>query len=862
MARAAASAASVSLRSGSAAGGGGGAGCRGGGLGLGGAGRGLGGLGVEPGRGLFGRILPSGGKHACGLGLRQRPGCLGHRRISGLARLARHPVGAGEVGKPRRQRPMRLPRALGRRPRGLEVAPQHRKAVEGAQPVGRSTRRVLGGKAHPVPPPEIALPAHKPLAGREERLQPRAVLSRHDADPGEAAGEHGGGGDAGRERFCPGGQRRRCIGRVEPGPAGAARRIGLAMPQVVAERRPGRAFVARFDRDLVEKLRRPLPSFPLQKAGECGDLGPEGRRLALGGGERGAGFGLARLRVEPGGLGLGQRRLGAGSRSARGLERRRRRHARSGGARRLGRRGTGLGTGALCLGTGAGGGAAHVVDEALRRLMPGGHPRGIFGRRGERRLGCRERLGRAAGRRRAFRKGRVMAGMGSLKLCDLGLEPGDGVGRIAGQRHLARAVPLDLRRRTGQRLDRRRRLRGLGHEPVALDPRALQHGRGDRLFLAQRRQRGLRRPARLCRRTGGAVAAGDRKRRGLHRRHGRGPRRIRRLPAPPEEERLGPPQRRADLAVSRRLPCLPGERGERLPQPLEHILHPHQVRLGRLQAQFRLVPALVEARDPRRILEHAPTGARAGVDELGNLPLPDERRRARTRRRIGKEHRHVARPHLAPVRPPDRARVALDPARDLDLVGIVEADGRGAVGVVERHRDLGEGARRTAGRSGEDHVLHPLAAHRGRTILAHDPAKRLKQVRLAAAVRPDDARQPLADHEIGRVHEALEAVEAQAGDAHGSGSGQGGGIVAVAGGGVKPRTKGCGAAGQAPQMLRRPWQGRWRDAAGRGFHELRKCGHSGMIFSPAWRLRSGKPHRFAYAACPGKGGAAWQQSGR
>ena len=44
-------------------------------------------------------------------------------------------------------------------------------------------------------------------------------------------------------------------------------------------------------------------------------------------------------------------------------------------------------------------------------------------------------------------------------------------------------------------------------------------------------------------------------------------------------------------------------------------------------------------------------------------------------------------------------------------------------------------------RAREDHVVHAVAAHRRRAVLAHHPAQRLEQVRLAAAVRADHAGQ-------------------------------------------------------------------------------------------------------------------------
>jgi hypothetical protein len=54
-------------------------------------------------------------------------------------------------------------------------------------------------------------------------------------------------------------------------------------------------------------------------------------------------------------------------------------------------------------------------------------------------------------------------------------------------------------------------------------------------------------------------------------------------------------------------------------------------------------------------------------------------------------------------------------------------------------------ARRPAHRAGEDHVVHLAAAQPPRRGLAHHPAQRLDEVRLSAAVRPDDPGQPRLD---------------------------------------------------------------------------------------------------------------------
>ena len=139
-------------------------------------------------------------------------------------------------------------------------------------------------------------------------------------------------------------------------------------------------------------------------------------------------------------------------------------------------------------------------------------------------------------------------------------------------------------------------------------------------------------------------------------------------------------------------------------------------------------------------------------------------------RGIGEQHLHVAGAHFLAVDAIGAAGIAGDAAGDVQRVAVVHACGRKAVLVVDGQRDFGMGAGRAARGAGKDHVLHPLAAHGGGAVFAHDPAQRLKQVGLAAAIRPDDPGQPLVDDQIGRVHEAFEAVQSKPVKAQSEGS--------------------------------------------------------------------------------------------
>ena len=179
--------------------------------------------------------------------------------------------------------------------------------------------------------------------------------------------------------------------------------------------------------------------------------------------------------------------------------------------------------------------------------------------------------------------------------------------------------------------------------------------------------------------------------------------------------------------------------------------------------------AAVQAGDAGGILEHATALLRRRVDDLADPPLAHESRRARAGRGVLEQEAHVARAGILAVDLVGRACLALDPPRHFEQVGVVELGGRRALAVVDEQRHLGHVARGAVLRAGEDHVLHRRAAHALVRGLAHGPAQRLEQVRLAAAVRPDDAGQPGLDQELGGLDEGLEAEKAESGDLHVSG---------------------------------------------------------------------------------------------
>ena len=303
-------------------------------------------------------------------------------------------------------------------------------------------------------------------------------------------------------------------------------------------------------------------------------------------------------------------------------------------------------------------------------------------------------------------------------------------------------------------------------ERVALDAQAMQHRRAGGLLVAQRLELlgglGL-----LAQRLAlGLGLLGDRRERPLERGLFLIDMGASADPSEMMQERLGGADLAGNFAITLRLARLALQRLKLRGELADEVGEAGEVGLGRGKPELGLVPAAVQAGDSGRVFEHAPALLRRGVDDLADPALAHERGRARPGRRILEQQPHVAGAHIPAVDPVSRARLALDPSHHFERVAVVELGRRFALAVVDEEGDLGAVARGAILGAGEDHVLHRRAAHALIRGLAHGPAQRLEQVRLAAAIGPDDAGEPAFDQEFGRFDEGLEAEKAKTGDLH------------------------------------------------------------------------------------------------
>ena len=184
-------------------------------------------------------------------------------------------------------------------------------------------------------------------------------------------------------------------------------------------------------------------------------------------------------------------------------------------------------------------------------------------------------------------------------------------------------------------------------------------------------------------------------------------------------------------------------------RPVEVVLRPRQL-------QLRAPAPLAVLAEAGSLLDQQPAVARLRGHDRLHPPLRDDRVHLLAEAGVRQQLEHVGQPAAGAVDAVLALPCPVQPPHDRDLAGR-QLDRAG--GVVEDHLDLGLGPRLHPVRAGEDHVLHRLAAHRQRRLLAHRPQHGVGDVRLAAPVRPHHHRHAGRELQPRAVRERLEALQ-------------------------------------------------------------------------------------------------------
>ena len=199
----------------------------------------------------------------------------------------------------------------------------------------------------------------------------------------------------------------------------------------------------------------------------------------------------------------------------------------------------------------------------------------------------------------------------------------------------------------------------------------------------------------------------------------------------------------------------------------QDVLDAGQVLARVLEPVLGLAPPFLVFRDPGRLLEEEAQLLRLALDDSRDRALADDRVGARSEAGAEEHVLNVAAAHRLVVDVVAARAVARQHALDGDLGEAVPGPARPAGGVVEGQLDAGAPGGLAQARAVEDHVLHRLAAQLAGLAFAEHPAHRVDDVRLAAAVRADDADELAGELELGRFDERLEARELDRVETHG-----------------------------------------------------------------------------------------------
>ena len=215
---------------------------------------------------------------------------------------------------------------------------------------------------------------------------------------------------------------------------------------------------------------------------------------------------------------------------------------------------------------------------------------------------------------------------------------------------------------------------------------------------------------------------------------------------------------------------LPLEPAEMLADLLPQVREPGQVVPGVLDAALGFAAPLLVFGNSGRFLEVAANLLGAGLDDLGDHALFDNRVAAGTESGAQEEIAHVLAAAAGAVQEVERDPVTRNLPLHGDFVVAGELPANPALRIVENQFDRGGAHRFAGGGAGKDHVRHRLTAqHLGRTF-AHHPAHGIDDVRFTAAVGADDAGHVGRSVESGRIDERFEAGQPDGRQSHAQGT--------------------------------------------------------------------------------------------
>ena len=208
---------------------------------------------------------------------------------------------------------------------------------------------------------------------------------------------------------------------------------------------------------------------------------------------------------------------------------------------------------------------------------------------------------------------------------------------------------------------------------------------------------------------------------------------------------------------------LQGERPEALPHLVLEVARALDLNRDARELQLRAMAPRLEASEPGGLLDQRAPLLRLRREDRLDLALADDRVHALAEAEVGEQLDEVDPAHGRLVDEVLALAAAVQAPRDRQLRVLERAV---AVLVVEQQLDLAEVGRPAARGAGEEHVVRLLRAQLVRAERPRRPADRVRDVRLAGAVRPDDHADAPVETNLDRVGKRLEATELYRAEMH------------------------------------------------------------------------------------------------